>query len=259
MKLLYKTIYGSRLYGTSTDKSDHDYIVIFAPELADLMTGKPVKRFSENTNSKGKNTSKDIDISYVPIHTFLDDFHNGQPYAIEVAFSMFAEKMDTKVYDIRFADLCTELIDNWLTCDVKAFLGFAKSNLSKAEFYTQHQLAIIENRTKGLKLIDAEASERKALYHAVRAYSMALEILNTGWLKLPYTYSDELKDIKSGKMSSSDAVELIKPLVEQLPISIAKCPFKRKHSPEAMQLFKERWIMEYYFNAQLPDIGISNT
>lgn len=90
METLFKTPFGSRLYGTFTETSDHDWKVIHLPDVRKLLIGdKVLKNVFYSTSSKEfKNNADDTDTEYIALQTLARDVVAGQAYAIEVAFAM---------------------------------------------------------------------------------------------------------------------------------------------------------------------------
>lgn len=90
MTTLFKTRYGSWLYGTNTPTSDLDYKHIVLPYLDDLLVGKRVKNEVEKTNTEKntRNSAEDVDNEYIPLQVFAHDFLGGQTYALELAFAV---------------------------------------------------------------------------------------------------------------------------------------------------------------------------
>lgn len=126
--VLAKVPYGSRLYGTFDEKSDWDWKQIVIPSKLDLLMGKPVKNvFYCSSSDKIKNTSDDTDVEFVPIHTLCKDFFAGQTYAIEVVFGILQQDKipGIIVYDPLMVQIAQELVDNFLTANIQAMVGYA--------------------------------------------------------------------------------------------------------------------------------------
>lgn len=90
MKILFKTIFGSHLYGTDTPNSDTDYKGIFKESLENIILKDDRETFHENTNSNGegqKNSPHDIDVEFKELRRFLRDCLVGQTYALDLLFS----------------------------------------------------------------------------------------------------------------------------------------------------------------------------
>lgn len=97
METLFKTPFGSRLYGTATPTSDYDWKVIHLPDIRKLLIGdKVLKNVFFSTSSKEfKNNADDTDTEYIALQTLARDVVAGQAYAIEIAFAILnAETID---------------------------------------------------------------------------------------------------------------------------------------------------------------------
>lgn len=88
-KIIFKARVGSKLHGTSTPKSDEDFIGVFLPSTEDLlgMQGRP-KEWTENEKlSEGaRNTVGDTDCKYLALYEFFKQAAQGQSQAIELFF-----------------------------------------------------------------------------------------------------------------------------------------------------------------------------
>ncbi len=128
MKELYKTVFGSNLYGTNTEKSDKDYKIIVLPDIAPLLLGEKALSNSvySTSGSNTKNNSDDVDIEYIPLQVFVRDFAKGQTYALEVAFSMFSN-VESVVIEPSIVPFMQELIKRFLTNKTQAMIGYAIS------------------------------------------------------------------------------------------------------------------------------------
>jgi hypothetical protein len=130
MKILLKTIHGSHLYGTNIASSDTDSKVIYLPDKRTLLLGKVLRNKQINSNSQGRNTSKDSDTEYIAVHTFVKDFVKGQTYALELAFCPNVQSANC---DPEFYKLVMALRANCLTKDVSAMVGYC---LGQARVYS---------------------------------------------------------------------------------------------------------------------------
>ena len=126
---------GSRLYGTDGPNSDYDFKTVFLPKLEDLLLTKRVvnvKQKPEGKKAGDKMLAGEEEREFVPLQVFFDDFYAGQTYAVETAFAVLAGKFVTKKgheYPTSFAEdmrnMVTELVDGYLTNNVKAMVGYA--------------------------------------------------------------------------------------------------------------------------------------
>ncbi len=132
MKLLYKTVFGSNLYGTNTPESDKDYKIIFLPDIAPLLLGekKLTSIVNSTSDSNTKNNKDDVDNEYIPIQVLVRDFAEGQTYALEVVFSIFSD-VENEIYDDTMPALFKELVDRFLTDKTQSMMGYALSQSIK--------------------------------------------------------------------------------------------------------------------------------
>lgn len=149
MNELYKTVYGSHLYGTSTPKSDYDYKVIFLPEFRDVLLGKQLKTKQASTsNDKTKNTEDDVDVQYVPLQTFAKDYFDGQTYAYEVAhFFLYSQTNVASVSNANFLPFVSELVEQFTNSDVKSMVGYAWSQAEKYALKGKRQRTLEQFKT----------------------------------------------------------------------------------------------------------------
>jgi predicted nucleotidyltransferase len=142
---LFKTPFGSRLYGTFTETSDHDWKVIHLPEVRYLLIGDKVlkNKFYSTSSKEFKNNADDTDTEYIALQTLARDVVAGQAYAIEVAFAMLgAEGIEgaqflngykhstyvdgqwtTGDYPVR--TFVKELLEKFLTNQMNGMVGYA--------------------------------------------------------------------------------------------------------------------------------------
>jgi len=135
---LYKTMFGSRLYGTNTPSSDIDWKEVFLPEKAQLLIGrKPTNVVVSTGGDKTRNTKDDVDYEYIPIQVFANDFIGGQTYALELAFGVLqmetnhAGQVLTDDSNL-FRDFVYDMTKKFLTSNIKAMIGYA---MNQAQIY----------------------------------------------------------------------------------------------------------------------------
>jgi len=103
VKKLFTTLYGSKLYGTSTPASDRDIKHIVLPDLDDMLLGKKLEAKVKKTNKveHTRNSADDVDEEFIPLQIFARHFVEGQTYAIELAFAMEGDHAEQKIFDPR--------------------------------------------------------------------------------------------------------------------------------------------------------------
>ncbi len=129
-KIIFKNLSGSYLYGTNGDNSDKDYKGVFLPDLQDLILEKAPKHYTSSTGSStDKNTADDVDETYYSLQYFLDLAAKGDTNAIDILFAYTNE--DAVIYKSDIWNEIIQNIDKILTKNVKAYLGYCKSQSIK--------------------------------------------------------------------------------------------------------------------------------
>jgi predicted nucleotidyltransferase len=130
------SVYGSKLYGTSTPQSDTDEKVIYVPALDKLLLGKKPKIYKEREDANGNSIPDGQpmpdggrECEYIPIQTFVHDFVHGQTYAVEIAHAYLAggppKHGITYTSEMPVYALIEELVEKFGNADVYAMVGFA--------------------------------------------------------------------------------------------------------------------------------------
>lgn len=160
--LLYRTQYGSRLFGTNTENSDTDWKSIYVPELSELVLGHSLKNVVQTTGKKNqKNTKEDIDIEFIPIQCFFMDLFENKSHALDLFMSI----LDYEVFHMlhphdtnyaqqqffhneanpflidEFLRMIAEFQVKFLTTNIKPIVGFA---ISQASRYSVRGAKLIE-------------------------------------------------------------------------------------------------------------------
>jgi RNA repair pathway DNA polymerase beta family len=125
MNIIFKCIFGSRLFGTDLSTSDTDYKGVFIPSKKQILLGDYKAVISDGTNKDGKNSKEDIDTEFFSLKEYLNQLKNGQTNAIDM---LFAKPLVTSptwqfLYDNR---------SKILTNKSKSFVGYA---LAQAKIY----------------------------------------------------------------------------------------------------------------------------
>lgn len=127
MKTIVRIEFGSHLYGTNTETSDHDYKSIYVPSARDILLqrvqgslGHKVKRFE-----KEKNSPEDTDDESYSLQRFLTLLAEGQTVCIDM---LFAPK------PLITSELWEEIKANkdlLLTKKSAAFVGYCRTQANK--------------------------------------------------------------------------------------------------------------------------------
>lgn len=125
---MFKVVYGSKLYGTSTPTSDTDEKVVYLPALSDMLLGKKLTIYKERFDAEGNRigdgfTMPDngVETEYFPLQTFVRDFVNGQTYALEMAYA-FADQPGPVNYA---REMVREMVEKFSNAEVYSMVGFA--------------------------------------------------------------------------------------------------------------------------------------
>jgi len=161
MNILFKTKFGSHLYGTNTPKSDLDYKGIFVAPLDEIILGHSSSVVQDNSKKDKafgeRNEAGDIDIEYKELRQFIKDCLSGQTYALDMLFSPK---------------------DLWLN--------------TSPEWEFNGDRARLAMNNKGI--------DWKAISHAYRCCYQLIELANTHMIHFPLKEAEKLKQIKQGKL-----------------------------------------------------------
>lgn len=127
-RLVMQTIFGSKLYGTSTPESDTDIKGIFIPSAKDILMGKGDQHYTRNTGSvHQKNTSDDTDLEMFSLQNFVNLAMKGETIALDMIHTNCIVEYD-------FMDPWDFIYENrskFYTTDMKAYLGYVKKQAAK--------------------------------------------------------------------------------------------------------------------------------
>jgi len=127
VKIIFRTKFGSHLYGTDTPLSDLDFKGVFLPDAKDILLQR-VKGSLGDKKSKvegEKNSSEDVDDESYSLQRYLGLLAEGQTVAIDMLFAPTPE-IDTCLWNnIKFHK------DKVLTSKSKAFVGYCFQQSSK--------------------------------------------------------------------------------------------------------------------------------
>lgn len=124
MKILVKTIAGSHLFGTNSEKSDKDFKGIYLPMIQDCITGnvKHTIRTTTNTLTGIRNSSEDIDSEFYSLQKFLKLVEEGQTVALELLFTPESHILEKS----QEWDYIISQRDKLLHSGIKSFIGYAR-------------------------------------------------------------------------------------------------------------------------------------
>ncbi|QHJ78921.1 MAG: hypothetical protein [Caudoviricetes sp.] len=128
MKLLCKTVYGSKLYGTSTPESDTDYKGIFVPPLRDLLLQSAKTVVHQDTNNSGRSNDKnDVDCELYSLGKFVNMAVAGETAILDMLHTPKSLTLETsEAWEYLVAHR-----SEFYTTDMKAYLGYVRKQASK--------------------------------------------------------------------------------------------------------------------------------
>lgn len=130
MNVLFKTIFGSHLYGTSTENSDRDYKGIYLPTKKEILLGRYSKTITHTENKPTdslKNDSNSIDTEYFSLDRFINLACIGDTVTIDMLHS---NKENWLNKSFIWQDLHNKR-SMFYTKDMKGILGYVKRQVSK--------------------------------------------------------------------------------------------------------------------------------
>lgn len=129
MNILFKTQFGSHLYGTNGPNSDLDYKGIFMATLPEIVLKKDKHVVIQNvkTTDGDRNSAGDVDTELKELREFLKEAMEGQTYALDMLFS-------TSNFWLQTSPEWKFIIENrtkLLSKNVKPFLGYIRQQTAK--------------------------------------------------------------------------------------------------------------------------------
>ena len=122
-KEIFRCVYGSKLFGTSTPDSDDDFRSVIIPSDTDILLGRASK--IRQTESRDRaNIAGDVDKTEIPVQAFLSLLMESELTAIETLFAPPLEKTEEwdVIYDNRH---------HLISSNVSKFTGFSKSQIMR--------------------------------------------------------------------------------------------------------------------------------
>lgn len=140
MREIFRTEFGSHLYGLATPSSDRDYKAVHLPSRRDLLLqrAKPEIQTKTRPSSSTKNTAEDVDIESFALHRFIDLVTKGQLIALDTLFAT------PTVSVLHRAHVWTEVWENralFLNRDAKMMLGYCRAQSQKHSLKGERILA----------------------------------------------------------------------------------------------------------------------
>lgn len=230
---LYKTQYGSRLYGTNGPKSDTDWKFVFLPKFNDLLLGKSVMK-GKFTSPNLEDKTLQVDEDFVSLQKFALDFLNGVPAAVETAFSASSTHAEQEFLHVNFQAFVSELTSKFTNKKLSGMLGFFDHQLKTAQ-----------------KDVDAgKALDHKEVYHGMRVGYQLVDLFVNGKLTYPLKphVCEELLKYKNGEFSDQKSLEALVYMNRQLENG-KMWKVLKEHTPQLeaeFDMWLAGWLRVFY-------------
>lgn len=135
---IFRTKFGSHLYGTSTPESDVDWKAVIIPDARSILLNRGKESFTENDkpdNQSGfqrKNGPGETDIEYHTLRKYLSLLSQGQTVALDMLFA--TPRLRTAQIEGFFDVVWLDIWNNrqrLFSKQAKSFLGYAYRQASK--------------------------------------------------------------------------------------------------------------------------------
>lgn len=128
MNVIFESVFGSHLYGLSTENSDTDYKGIFIPDTKSIVLQKAPRNITHSTGGQdSKNTAEDIDTEYFALHEFIKLALQGETVALDLLHS-------PKECTLKTSPVWEFIQENrwrFYTTDMRSYVGYVKKQAAK--------------------------------------------------------------------------------------------------------------------------------
>jgi predicted nucleotidyltransferase len=129
MNLILNTLFGSHVYGTNTENSDHDYKSIYIPSKRELLLNKakPTIHHNSKSSSKERNNKDDTDHEIFSLQQYCKLLADGQTVALDMLFIP-----DNFIFNKSY--IWNEIKKNkniFLNKNTASFIGYTKQQAAK--------------------------------------------------------------------------------------------------------------------------------
>lgn len=168
-KLIYFSLYGSKLFELDNPNSDSDYFGLFVPSLDSIKTKTDIDFLSFNTNGdESKNTKEDNDISIFSIYKFFNLLKKSDGMAVDLLFSMFSNKL---ILETKESNIIKDNYSKLITSKIEAFIGFSLAQSNKYSVKSD-RLIILD---KVIDILKAKANKKAVLVEDVADSILSLD------------------------------------------------------------------------------------
>jgi len=196
--LIYKTLVGSHIYGTNIETSDYDFEGIFVEPKEVLFGVHNVGEVDFSTN-KTSERNKSTDIDY-------------KLYAFKKFVTLCATKSNPNKLELLYVrENHIQFINKWGQM-LRDNRGLFVSKQAYGSFmnYAREQKRRMEVKPKGSRLEDylKYGYVPKFAMHTIRLFMEGIRLLTDGEIKLPLPERRQLLDIRLGKHTKDEILEM---------------------------------------------------
>ena len=158
--LLFRTLYGSKLYGTDGPASDTDVRGVFIPARDDLLLAKAPQHYVFKPDVQD-HSPEHVDEQYLSLHYFLHLLSQGETNALDMFFS-YTNPKALQVSSPQYEELIANK-DKLITKNVTKYLGYCRSQALKYSIKGDR----IQNYEELLKLVNSVKDSSKTLEQVI--------------------------------------------------------------------------------------------
>jgi len=233
-RVILMAISGSHSYGTNVASSDMDYKGVCIPPDSYYLGLDTFSQYNTTGGKNYKNTKDDVDIVINHINKFVMDAMSGVPNNIELLF------LDPK-HILYVNEYGNELISHR-----HDFMSKAIKHKMSGYAYAQRKRMLNNGTGAGRQeLIDEYGYDTKFAMHGIRLLTSCVEILETGSFNTYRPNRELLLDIRNGKFSLMEVVELMSELDSKIERLYKTTDLP--HTPDYNKINK--WLIELNKNA----------
>lgn len=162
MRTIFRTEFGSQLYGTSLPTSDVDYKSIFIPDFKDIILQRAPRNITigTKTDKTTRNTKDDIDDESFSLQEYCRLLCDGQTVALDMLFSTEKHIIENNVY----WEIIQANKDKFLHKGTSSFVGYTKQQAAKYGV-KGFRVSAVEEVLKFLKTLDPNAKLKESKVH----------------------------------------------------------------------------------------------